>query len=239
MLDLRGTNSPSEPQTPVPAGVPAVGSANVSFEAPVRRSSPILESGAKAPLGKSIARVGNTKHDPIIMVVAIASVAIAGAAGLVASYLVTQQQARLLAEEQRHAEAVAALTTGTSGDNLVRIQTVAKQLAVVGQSGADTPWVSLLDALSGQVPGAIQLSNASFDSQTKKLTLNGNGKTYEDVARVIASIESSTRFESVVLQNAAETQTEAAVQVDFALTATYAPVVIATPVSAPVQGGTQ
>ena len=241
MLDLRGTNSPSEPQTPVPTGVPAVGSTNVSFEAPARRSSPILESGAKAPTGKGISHVGDTKRDPIIFVVAIASVAIAGAAGLVASYLVTQQQTKLLAEDQKHATLVAQLTTGTTGENLTRIKTTALQLAVVGQSGSDTPWVSLLDALSGQVPGAVQLNNASFDSTTKKLTLNGNGKTYEDVAKVIASLEASTRFDQVILQNAAEAQTEDSVQVDFALVALYVPIVAVIPQTTQptIQGGTQ
>lgn len=238
MLDLRGTNPAAQPEGS-PVGVPPVGATSISFDAPTRRSSPILESGAKAPTGKGIVHVGDTTPGPVVMIVSIVAVAIAGAAGLVASYLVTQQQARLLTEENRHSQLVTQLTTGTTGAQLQRIQTTAQQLAAVGQQSGATPWVDLLDALSGQMPGAIQLTNVTFDSQTKVLTLNGNGTTYEDVAKAIASLETSTRFEKVSLQNAAEAQDEDTVQVDFAITATYVPV-LATPVPVTAtQGATQ
>ncbi len=238
MLDLRGTNPPARPEGSL-AGVPPVGASSVSFEAPPRHASPILESSAKAPTGKGIVHVGDTTPGPIAMIVAIVVVAIAGAAGLVASYLVTQQQARLLADEQRHAELTTQLTTGVTGERLSLLQTTAKQLAAVGQQRGSTPWVSLLDALSSQVPGAIQLTNAAFDSQTKKLTLNGNGGTYEDVAKMIAALEASPRFEQVALQNAAETQIESAVKVDFAVVATYIPLLPAASTPATQTGATQ
>ena len=240
MLDLRGAGQPSQPERP-PTGVPTVGSNDVSFEPPVRRSSPILNAGGNAPTSGVIAAVAANKKDPIIMVVAISSVAIAGAVGLFASYLATQEQVKLQTNSSKHDQLTAQLATGELNKQFKLIQTTSSQLSVLVKSKSlQTPWVSLLDALGGQVPGAIQLSNASFDSETKALTLSGNASTYDDVAHIIAAIDASDRFSAVVLQNTAVSQNKDSLQAAFSIIAQYVPITPSAPKNVPVQpGGTQ
>ena len=70
MLDLRGANPSSQPNQSMPTGVPGVGTTDVSFTPPTRRSSPVMEAGSNAPSGRGISGVASTKKDPIILVVA-------------------------------------------------------------------------------------------------------------------------------------------------------------------------
>ncbi len=232
MLDLRGTQSSSQPSTPAAAGVPNVGSNDVSFAPQPRRSSPILESGSAAPANNSIHGVTATKQDPAVPIIAVVCVAIAGAAGLLASYLVTQEQTKQLAANDKFQELTTQLTTGDTGKNLQLIKTTAAQAQVLTAAVQDTPWVSLLDAMSGEVPGAVQLKNATFDSQTKLLSLIGSGGSYDDVAHLMAALESSDRFSGVTLQSASSSQLDATVRTDFSMSVTYVPKPAAAPQTA-------
>lgn len=223
MLDLRGSNSFAQPDRTTSTGVPGVGTTDVSFTPPPRHSSPVMEAGSNAPAGRGISGVVSTKKDPIVLVVAIVSVALAGAAGLIGSYLVTQQQTKLISNTSKYDELVVKLHTGETGKNLQLIQTTAEQIKILTASKAQTPWVPLLDALGTQIPGAIQLKNAAFDSSTKLLTMSGSANTYEDIAHAIAALEASDRFSGVNLQNAAASQVETTIKVDFSIVATYLP----------------
>ena len=238
MLDLRGTNS-SSPERPAPAGVPSVGSTDVSFTPPPRRSSPVLDAGNSGPTAKNISGVAAVKNDPVILVVALVSIAIAGVAGLVGSYLTTQQQVKLDTANKRYEQLNSQLHTGDTGKNLELLQLTALQVDVLAASKAQTPWVSLLDALGGQIPGAIELKNASFDSTTKVLTLGGSGASYDDVAHVIAALEASTSFANATLQNAASSQVENVVRVDFSIIAHYVPTTPVVAATTTTQGATQ
>jgi Tfp pilus assembly protein PilN len=238
MLDLRGTQNSSQP---IPKGVPNVGTSDVSFAPSAQHSSPILETGSRAPNGKNISNISEIKKDPIILVVAIVSVAIAGATGVFANYQATQQQKQLETNTRKYDTLNAQLTTGDTGKNYQLIQTTAKQLAVLTASKADTPWVSLLDAMSGQVPGAVQLTNSAFDVKTKTLTLSGNGKTYDDVAHLMAALDASDRFDQVVLKNSSLNQTGTDLKADFSITTQFVPNPPAANTNATptTQGGTQ
>jgi Tfp pilus assembly protein PilN len=224
VLDLRGVNPSSQPEQSKSTGVPGVGTNDVSFAPPPRRSSPILETGSNTPSGKEITGVASTKKDPVILVVAIVSVAVAGAAGLFASYLVGNQQKKLITKTTDYDTLVGQLHSSQTGKDLELIQTTAEQLSVLKSASTSlTPWVALLDALSGQTPGAIQLKSTAFDSSTKLLAISGNGTNYDDVARVIAALEKSERFSNVALQNAAASQIGTVAKVDFSIVATYLP----------------
>lgn len=240
MLDLRGTNS-SQSEQPAGIGVPSVGSTDVSFTPPPRRSSPVLDAGSNAPAGRGITSLGAAKSDSLLLVVALVSIAVAGVTGLVASYLVTQEQVKLAANTAKFDQSMTKLHSGQTGKNLALIETTANQLNVLATTKtAQTPWVSLLDALGGQIPGTIQLKNASFDSTTKLLTLTGSGATYDDVAHAIAALEASDRFSNVVLQNAAASQVETTVKVDFSVIAQYLPTqIVPAVVTTPAQGATR
>ncbi len=246
MLDLRGTNSAPKPaQQPVAAGVPTVGANDVSFTPAPRRSSPILETGSAGP-GKTIQGVGAGRtNDPIVMVVALVSVALAGVTGLVASYLSVQQASRLTTATNQYDSLVAQRTTGTTGDNLKLIETTAAQLtALQGATATSTPWAGLLDVFASQVPGAIQLKSSTFDSRTSLVTITGSGNAYEDVAHLAAALGASDRFKDVALQSAASVVTDTSSQIDFSLAATYVPVAPAAQAAASgtgtaTQGATQ
>lgn len=199
-----------------------------------REASPVLEESATAPKKNVIGIGGSDKKSTSVLVVALTCIALAGAAGLFASYFKLQEDQQFAKKSEDFSLLAQQLSSGETGENVALVKTTAAQLtAFTTAVQSVAPWNDLLTVFAGRVPGSVSISNANFDDASTSLRIDGTGITYSDIATFMAAFTASDRFSNPSLGSTAQTEEEGEVKTSFTMTVDYlpAPVPSATPTS--------
>ncbi|MGI6103498.1 MAG: PilN domain-containing protein [Patescibacteria group bacterium] len=172
--------------------------------------------------GRALQPVLSAEDDQRVKYLALLMVVVAAGAGLIASFLVAQNVGAAERESAAYAALEQQLKTGEVAAALTHVQSIDRQLAVLTQTmKREEPWSEVLTVFSSLVPGSITLSSSSFAGTDVRV--EGEGRTYDDVATFMASLEKSERFQDVKLVGSALRESADGSTVTFSLSGTYVP----------------
>ncbi|MBI4185428.1 PilN domain-containing protein [Candidatus Berkelbacteria bacterium] len=195
---------------------------NQSSEQPVERggygASPHTTDHQAQP---GITTIDGGSSDRVILAVTVTAVVLVALTGVVVSFLDARSRAEAQKLDSEVSALAAQLETGSVADAFHRAQTVARQIQILGSFQAQaTAWPAVLDALTAVIPKSSQVTNLTFGAD-QTLRVEGEATNGEEVARFMAALDASDRFDPPTLSSLSLNETVDGSATLFSLQTTY------------------